>query len=220
MSFRSYALDLWGFGDSAKEPSHYSLDQQSALVERFFQEMGMVKIALVGHGLGALVALLFTRKFPALVDRLMVVGMPFEIEAVANRFRTAASPVDLADWLLGKGPLTEAARQDASKADLQSITMSLNSLDALSFFPFMDSFATPCLVVHGTNDPAIQTPDYERIEAMEHTVHQVILENSGHFPMLDENPRFNRLLTDFLALGSGESPRQLQLKDEWKRRVR
>jgi hypothetical protein len=38
--------------------------------------------------------------------------------------------------------------------------------------------------------------------------------------MIDESPKFNRLMTDFLALISGESPRQLQLKEEWKRRVR
>jgi hypothetical protein len=37
---------------------------------------------------------------------------------------------------------------------------------------------------------------------------------------LDESSKFNRLLADFLALPSGESPRQLQLKEEWKRRVR
>jgi hypothetical protein len=51
-------------------------------------------------------------------------------------------------------------------------------------------------------------------------VHQVVLEGSGHFPMLDENQKFNRLMTDFLALESGDSPRELQLKEEWKRRVR
>ena len=38
--------------------------------------------------------------------------------------------------------------------------------------------------------------------------------------MLDEGNKFNRLLGDFTALISGESPRQLSLKDEWKRRVR
>jgi hypothetical protein len=48
----------------------------------------------------------------------------------------------------------------------------------------------------------------------------IILDQTGHFPMLDDAPRFNRLLSDFLALESGESPRDLQLKDEWKRRVR
>jgi hypothetical protein len=51
-------------------------------------------------------------------------------------------------------------------------------------------------------------------------MHQVYLEGAGHFPMLDDAIKFNRLLTDFLALESGLSPRELQLKEEWKRRVR
>jgi pimeloyl-ACP methyl ester carboxylesterase len=50
--------------------------------------------------------------------------------------------------------------------------------------------------------------------------HQITFDSSGHFPMLDETSKFNRLLVDFLSLSSGASPRQLQLKEEWKRRVR
>ncbi len=38
--------------------------------------------------------------------------------------------------------------------------------------------------------------------------------------MIDEAARFNRLLIDFLALDSGLSPRELELKEEWRRRVR
>ena len=38
--------------------------------------------------------------------------------------------------------------------------------------------------------------------------------------MIEETIKFNRLLTDFLALPSGISPSELQMKDEWKRRVR
>jgi len=53
MSFRTYALDLWGFGDSAKVPNYYSLDQQVNLLDKFLQEMGIGKVALIGHGLGA-----------------------------------------------------------------------------------------------------------------------------------------------------------------------
>ena len=51
-------------------------------------------------------------------------------------------------------------------------------------------------------------------------MHHIVFEDSGHFPMLDEPSRFHRLVVDFLELSSGESPQQLQLKDEWKRRVR
>ncbi|MBI4732737.1 MAG: alpha/beta hydrolase [Chloroflexi bacterium] len=220
VSFRAYALDLWGFGDTAKEPDFYSLEQQAALLDRFMQEMGIGRVALVGHGLGALAAILFARKFPAIVDRVMVVNVPFEIKSVAARLRNPASPSDLAEWLLGKAPLTEPVRADAPKSDPQAIVASFNSLYASSLMPIMDSLATSCLIVHGQNDPAVQFTDYERVMAMPETVHQVVLEESGHFPMLDDSPTFNRLMADFLALDSGDSPRQLQLKEEWKRRVR
>src|SRR5512139_3364994 len=60
-SYRAYAIDLWGFGDSAKVSAQYSLEKQVRLVENFLEQMGIGKIALVGHGLGAVVAMLFTQ---------------------------------------------------------------------------------------------------------------------------------------------------------------
>ena len=76
----------------------------------------------------------------------------------------------------------------------------------------------PCLLVYGDKDPAVVIPDGEY--SLSTMTHQVELESSGHFPMIDETTRFNRLLTDFLALDSGSSPRDLQMKEEWRRRVR
>jgi pimeloyl-ACP methyl ester carboxylesterase len=220
VSFRAYALDLWGFGDTAKEPGFYSLKQQTYLLDRFMEEMGVGKVALIGHGLGALAAILFTQKFPLVVDRLMLVNVPLQIDHAAARLRNPASPADLADWLLGKGPLTELARSEVSKADPMAISASFDGFDANGFISILDSFETACLLVHGQNDPAVQTLDYERIMEMPEKVHQVLLDESGHFPMLDENATFNRLMTDFLSLETDDSPRQLQLKEEWKRRVR
>jgi pimeloyl-ACP methyl ester carboxylesterase len=220
ISFRAYALDLWGFGDTSHDPACYTLEQQVTLLDRFIQEMGIGKVALVGHGLGALTAILFAREFPQVVDRLMAVNMPMDSKSVAGRLRSPASTADLADWLLGNGLITEPARTDAPKADPLAITTSFNSLNGMDFMPIMDSMTTPCLIVHGQSDPAIRTLEFERFMSMPELVHQVVLEHSGHFPMLDESPRFNRLMTDFLALDSGESPRDLLLKEEWKRRVR
>jgi len=51
-------------------------------------------------------------------------------------------------------------------------------------------------------------------------VHRISLDESRHFPMLDEAAKFNRLLSDFLSLKSGEDLTNLGLKEEWKRRVR
>jgi hypothetical protein len=38
--------------------------------------------------------------------------------------------------------------------------------------------------------------------------------------MLDESSKFSRLLSEFLELGEDDSPRNLQIKEKWQRRVR
>ena len=216
-SFRAYALDLWGFGDTAHTVLNYSLEQQVSLIDRFLIEMGIGKIALVGHGLGGLVGMSFASRFPQSVDRLMAVSTPLEYSAVHSRLRTA-SPLELTDWLSNRTPEASGALVDAAKADPQAIAASMVALQANNIFSSLRSTSIPCLLVYGDKDPAISTPDEEL--SLSTMTHQIELENSGHFPMIDESTRFNRLLTDFLALDSGSSPRELQMKEEWRRRVR
>lgn len=217
-SFRAYAVDMWGFGESARETTRYGLDQQLSLLDHFLQEMGIGKVALVGHGLGALVGLSFTMRYPTVVDRIMAVDVPFNIDAVNSRLRAGSLP-DLVDWLLSKDPVTEPARTDGVKSDPLALTTSFSLADSFNLSGRISSLSTPCLLVHGQNDPAVTTPSFE-LDTAPAMMQTIILDQTGHFPMLDDAPRFNRLLNDFLALESGESPRDLQLKEEWKRRVR
>ena len=44
-SFRAYALDLFGYGDTAHDSSLYSLAQQASLVARFLDEIFRREIA-------------------------------------------------------------------------------------------------------------------------------------------------------------------------------
>lgn len=219
ISYRTYALDLWGFGDTAKRPDKYSLDEQAALLLGFMDAMGIGKIAVVGHGLGAVVALNFTLKNPALVDRMMLTGYPLGYSAISPRLRSD-SIESLADWLLGKVPAAEAARIEAPKADPRAIQTSIDNLEQINLLDMYMGVTTPCLFVHGLSDPAVEAPPQEIVNALPAHTHQILFESSGHFPMLDEPSKYNRLLFDFLALNSGESPSQLQLKEEWKRRIR
>ncbi|MBK9210994.1 MAG: alpha/beta fold hydrolase [Anaerolineales bacterium] len=54
-SFRAYAIDLFGFGDTSHDPLRYSLERQADLINRFLEEMGISR-SLVGltsaHWLG------------------------------------------------------------------------------------------------------------------------------------------------------------------------
>jgi pimeloyl-ACP methyl ester carboxylesterase len=74
--YRVYALDLYGFGDSAKNPQHYSLDKQIALLDDFMHQLGIPKAALIGHGLGALLVMEYARRFPDRVPRLLLASAP------------------------------------------------------------------------------------------------------------------------------------------------
>lgn len=216
-SFRAYALDLWGFGDTAHTVVNYSLENQVSLIDRFLMEMGIGKIALVGHGLGGLVGMAFATRFPQSVDRLMAVSTPLDYAAVHTRLRTA-SPSELIEWLANRSSEATAALVDAPKADIQAIAASIVGLQSNNIFTTFRTTNIPCLLVYGDKDPAITTPDEEF--SLSTMIHQIELEGSGHFPMIDETSKFNRLLTDFLALDSGLSPRELQMKEEWRRRVR
>ena len=218
-SFRAYAVDLFGFGDTSRDPLRYPLDRQADLINRFLEEMGIGKVALVGHGLGALVAMSFVKQWPKSVDRLMAINCPLEYDSVNARMRTANLP-ELIEWLASRTPEAISALADASKADPQAVSVSLAGLQASSLFPEIRNLGVPSLFVYGPNDPAITMPSQEKADALPIHMHQINLENTGHFPMIDNPTQFNRLLTDFLALDSGLSPRELQLKEEWKRRVR
>jgi pimeloyl-ACP methyl ester carboxylesterase len=115
-------------------------------------------------------------------------------------------------------PEATTALADASKADLQAVTASMASLQADNLFSNFRGLNIPTLLVYGEKDVALTIPSEETSNST--MTQQITLEESGHFPMLDETIKFNRLMTDFLALESGASPSELELKEEWKRRVR
>ena len=155
--------------------------------------------------------------FPGSVDRVMTISCPPTIEGVNQRLQTSA-PGDLVDWLSNRTAESTAALADAPKANVQAVTASLKGLQADNLYPNFRILNIPALFVYGETDPAISVPEESAVTST--LIHQIVLETSGHFPMLDESVKFNRLLTDFLALESGASPSELQLKEEWKRRVR
>jgi len=222
ISFRTYAIDMWGFGESSKVPDYYDLDQQVNLLDQFMDKLGIGRIALVGHGLGAVVAMLFAERTKSLnvVDRIMAICMPNGQHALNPRL-FSSSPEELADWLLSRSSDSDSARNEAPKTDQRAIQHSLANLQSIDMSSTSQNLNIPCLLVYGQNDQAVEeTALQDPMDTLPKHVHQILFEQSGHFPMLDEPSKFNRLLVDFLSLSSGISPRQLQLKEEWKRRVR
>jgi pimeloyl-ACP methyl ester carboxylesterase len=119
-----------------------------------------------------------------------------------------------------RSPESAVALADAPKADPLAVAASINSLQANNLIATVHATGIPCLLVSGQNDPAITIPEQDRSATFPTMIHHIVLEDAGHFPMVEDPLRFNRLMTDFMTLDSGVSPKELQLKEEWRRRVR
>jgi len=216
---RSYSLDLWGFGDSAKLASRYSFERQIALLDGFVQQMGILNFSLVGHGLGAILALYYAADRPAEIDQLMVIGYPMGIHAINQRL-ASGSPSQLADWLFGKSIETKALKDDSTRTDSRAITTSLAQFGQVNWRQLSMRTQKPSLWVYGQNDSLVKFPGGKEISFLPEMGHFLPFEHSGHYPMLDEPHKFNRLLIDFLSIGPNQDLRELQIKEEWRRRIR
>jgi len=207
-AFHAYGLDLWGFGDTAHNSLHYSLDGQTALLDNFLDELGIGKIAIVGHGLGALVGMKFAERYPQNVDRILAVSCPLSIDALNSRLRSS-SPTELVHWLSDRSPEAAAALEDAHREDVRAIPESIASLRESHPYDHFRDMDKACLLVHGEKDKAIQPPD-ENLPFPD-MIHTVMLKQAGHFPMIEQPLLFERLLMKFLRLDSGVSPKGIQV---------
>jgi pimeloyl-ACP methyl ester carboxylesterase len=219
VSHSSYALDLLGFGHTSRDPAGYSLEDQARMVKGFLDGMGIEDIALVGHGLGALAALLLAGREPARVDRILSVAMPLDPRTVDRRLQSA-SPGALLAFLSGSLARADELRTTSRAVDPLTPRDLLDSDQISAALAAVRASAIACLLVYGANDPLLRPPSSEAAASLGDNVHRVVLDESGHFPMLDVADTFNRLLVDFLALDRGASPRGIQPKAEWRRRMR
>jgi len=209
-SFRAYGLDMWGFGESARASERYTIDQQTELLSSFLDEMGIGKIAIVGHGLGALVGFNFCVRWTQSVDRMLAVNCPLNYDAINTRICTSP-PSDLVHWLGGRSPEARKFLVDEIQPDSRAIETSIDSFQANDLFDKMRQTQISCLLVYGGHDPAVQTPTAETFQSLPDMLQPVVFEKSGHFPMIDEETRFAHLLMDFLLLDSGVSPQEMRL---------
>jgi pimeloyl-ACP methyl ester carboxylesterase len=67
------AMDLRGRGGSDKPPSGYSIDHHCLDILSMLDDLGVKKMIMMGHSLGAFISLVFSAKYPHRVDRLILV---------------------------------------------------------------------------------------------------------------------------------------------------
>lgn len=218
---RTYALDLWGFGDSDKLKTHYNIDAYLKLLEQFLDKLIIERPlhpTLIGHALGGVVALLFAAQNPERVEQVMAVSVPLVGAAINRPLASFSGNSDALARLVARRANFPEIDVEARKTDTDAITYSVRSAMGHDLRNVLPPIKAPVLLVYGGSDPIVKPAQEEWLRDCNDNVHTIFLDSAQHFPMLEERNKFNRLLKDFLdAKGDLHS---LELKEEWQRRLR
>lgn len=217
-SNRAYAIDFWGFGDSAKN-QRYTIQDQTEMLSAFLEKIGIFEITVVGHGMGGIIAFELGRLNPDLINKIMAISLPLSPASINTRMLFGDLNA-LVDRVLGKGAFAENVKVDQEKNEMRAISINIDELDLLEVIDWINLFGKTSLLVFGQNDALIRPPQADLLQKLNEHVHTIIFDRSNHFPMIDENSAFSRLLAEFLELSEEDSPRNLQIKEKWKRRLR
>jgi len=216
---RAYALDLWGFGDSDKSPERYDVDAYVEMFAQFLDELGISHVPVVGHTLGAAVALKLAHKYPDRVDKVMAVSLPLDADAINHKLLSAGPNDTLARIFWHRQRPYPEVEVGLSKTAQNAIALTIQSVARLNLREIVAEIDVPLLTVYGDKDAVIDSVQADGLENGNHASRAIILPGAFHFPMLDATVKFNRLLRDFIDVGSLEELQQLTIKEEWRRRT-
>ncbi len=214
--YRCYALDFWGFGESGKRRSSYSVGDFVDLVDQFMDRLGIENAPVVGHSMGGTVAISLALARPERVQRAIVVGSPVVGSSLNLFLRLAGrpwiasivwqmpsalrlgiklfSPLVVKDWQAWYKMIT----RDLSRTTLEAFFLSIGSLHNTDLRPQLIGVTTPIMGIYGVNDVVVN-PSQGNLIANSVPVSRIkMMSGSGHFPMLDEPQLFNVELTELL----------------------
>jgi pimeloyl-ACP methyl ester carboxylesterase len=223
------ALDLPGFGRSAKPRVRYGLELFVAVFERFLDALGVGQVGLVGHSLGASVALTYALAHPERVDRLAFVGglVPGFSYRMSPIYRALALPgVGEALALCGCAAVYRAALArcfhrprpeeiaflvscdypartgwSARAAYLSTVRAMREdyAVRAGDYRRALRAFTTPLLLIHGRQDPVVPAAHCEEIAEDLPQAERKWVDACGHFPHLEHPDLVNGWLGEFLV---------------------
>lgn len=216
---RSFAFDLWGYGDSAKAVGRYTLESYVRLLGGFADKLGIVRpFTIVGHSLGAAIALRYAKLEPASVERMALVAMPLSGNHINGKMKVSS-----ASGLLSQAQNKFAAYPEVlmalEKTDAAALDESAHQFERMNLADSLAAVSCPTLLVFGARDTFVRQPEtFPGKNGLDgSSSHRVCLGGCNHFPMLEQPAVFNRLLKEFMN-HNGEN--DLAPKDYWRRRTR
>ena len=173
---------------------------------------------IVGHALGAVVAVEYAAKNGTVVNKIMAVSLPLSSRVIDRRLMNYTQTSVLAKVFRWRPIPNREIEEEAGRAAEQVIPLSLQSFAEYDSLARLLKVNCNVLLVFGEKDDVIDPTPLRDLENKLSHIRHISLSESKHFPMVDEGAKFNRLLRDFADKEA--TLETLTLKEEWRRRTR
>ncbi len=215
--FHLYQVDLRGHGDSGKPETGYTLDAFVADLEATLQALGLEQPRILGHSLGAVIALLWASEHPSAAAALVLEDSPLTIRpellpAFDGWQQLAAlTPEAAAAWYHQEYPhwsledCERRAQTITSTApgvfgELRSESAAALHTGATDRTPTLSVVTSPVLLVRGNPELGGMVPldDVLRLEAVMPQARVVSIMEAGHGLHRDATEAFLEAVIPFL----------------------
>ena len=215
--FRTLAMDLRGFGRSAKPRTPFSLPDMGDDILGILADQGITEdVVVLGCSIGSKIALMLACDHPEIFKAAILVGgnsgpQP-QLLSRGDAYREHAAAGKLAEYHLGHlrygvtsgfadSPigryLIDGFAERGRALDAESIVRVFQALTVSDLTPKLALHKSPTLIVNGEHDSAL--PGGRRTAALIAHAEHKILPRTGHCCFLEDPESFNALVQDFLS---------------------
>jgi 4a-hydroxytetrahydrobiopterin dehydratase len=201
---RTIAVDLRGSGESGDAPGPYNLDRYAADVRELLDGLAVRPAVVVGHSMGAKVALRLALDAPEAVAAVILIApvatgaAGFTQKGVDFLRATAGDPVATRKWLsrafAGEPPpgLLDRVCAIAAKTSRQAALESFESWSGVDLADASRTIAVPAIVMAPQHDdPEMQ---HSKVATLLRNARYVVLPDCGHYAILERPDAIAKLI--------------------------
>jgi pimeloyl-ACP methyl ester carboxylesterase len=210
--YRVVAYDQAGHGDSGKDRKEWTGAALAADVEAVVKGLGLKRVILVGHSMGGPIALGAAKRLPGIVIGVIGVDTLQNADFTPSEEQTKAFMAALENDFKGAvemglhGMLPEKTdpkvyESIASVAEKQSKTMAIDlmkSFSTVDLKSLLREAKVPVRCINSSGGFMFFNPTEVEINKKYADFNAVLMDNVGHFPMIEKPTPFNEKLRGVL----------------------
>lgn len=221
--FETIDFDLPGYGESTGNARPGGMVGLAEVVYEFIRAAGYERVSIHGTSFGAMIGLTLAARHPEVVDRLILSCFMARYDLAARLMRATWKLAARESGMRAVSDLTsvagfarsyydrpeasaqlEAMREAFSRTDPVAFVAGTETIEATDLSDHVSKIAAPTLMIAGAEDnmtpfrPGVSGLGMDRISTMIADVRCHVIEDCGHYLVLEQPERARDYITQFM----------------------